>query len=103
MINLLLSSTIYAQISAYTCEGQKVCINAAGNRPVAGVSAACPRFFALGTRIRIADRTLTCDDRTARWIEKKYPNTFDVYVNTEAEAWKIGRQRVEVLIPEQSL
>lgn len=85
-----------AVITAYCC--CQICcgnsspgINAAGKRPIQGISIAGPRSLPLGTRIRIAGMTneFILDDRTA----KKYDGRFDIYFSSHAEARQFGIRR----------
>lgn len=98
-------STMDASVSAYSliesCHNRKngVCIAANGRAPIEGVTIACPRSLALGTRVTIPGMgEYTCQDRTARWIEEKYGPTFDIFMKDHGAALDFGRKKLAVTI-----
>lgn len=101
-------STMDASVSAYSliesCHNRKngVCIAANGRAPIEGVTIACPRSLALGTRVLLMGSDwmgeYVCEDRTAKWIEAKYGPTFDIFMNNQSDAIKFGRQNIKVTI-----
>ena len=91
----ILMLTLMASITQYAATGNR---NAAGLWPQVG-DVACPRSIKLGTKVEIGGKTYTCRDRTARWVEKKFPNTFDIYSEgTRTEMLKWGRRNMKIKI-----
>lgn len=97
------SRTIDGFVSAYSREDschnknkQGECIMANG-QPVREGFIACPRNIKLGTMVIIEGERLTCADRTAKWVEEKYPNTFDVFIDGP-ESKQFGRMKVKAKI-----
>jgi len=91
---------IYGTITAYTCDTD--CITASGLPPLEGRTVACPRSLKLRTAIDIQNiGRRYCEDRTARWVEKKYPNTYDIFVGyrmgEEAKNWGVQKGKITVL------
>lgn len=66
---------------------------ASGTRTKEG-TLACPRTIAFGTKVTIAGKVYTCEDRTS----EKYDGRYDIWMATKAEAFEWGKRRVEVLI-----
>lgn len=91
---------IQADVTAYspyeTCPKGRAenCINAAGQRPREGVSAACPRKIKKGNGFSLLGKRYICDDRTAR----KYDGRFDLYFENRADAIAFGKQRLTIFI-----
>jgi len=88
---------ITAYSKAETCP-QKVCITASGQKADYDIIA-CPRELELGTLIEIEEKIYECGDRTAKWVEEKYGNVFDIWMGENYnEAIKFGRQYQIILI-----
>jgi len=94
-----MTNTIHAVITAY-CICTKCCgphatgLNAAGHKPVEGVSIAGPRAYKLGTRVEINHHVYVIDDRTA----KRFDGRWDVYRASHKSALKWGKQELTVTI-----
>lgn len=73
--------TQYSRIdSCHTVKNGK-CIMASG-RPVYVGAAACPKFLDLGTRVKIDGKSYTCEDRYAKWLDRKRGlPTVDIFVD----------------------
>lgn len=69
----------------------------ANGQPVSEGSVACPRNIKLGTIVEINGFKFTCADREAKWIEEKYPNNFDIFVDGP-EAKQAGRSKAEIKV-----
>lgn len=97
-----------ASVTAYTLQEschnrvRGRCLNAAGQVPREGHSITCPRRYKLGTQVFVkgSERQghYICDDRTAKWIERKYGQAFDIFLNDYHEAIRYGRKTLEVTI-----
>lgn len=89
--------TIHAVVTAYTSSVDETDstphITASGYRTEPG-TIACPAQYAFGTEVKIGDATYTCRDR----MSVKFPNRFDVWVMTKAEAYAWGKETVDVEI-----
>lgn len=85
-------------VTAYTCEGQKDCIDASGHRPIEGQTVACSRRYPLGSIILGQGSSYRCTDRTAKWIENKYPGTVDLFMDSEHRALFFGRKNMKLVI-----
>ncbi len=93
---------IYAQVTKYTkietCPNHQ-CRTANGDAPTKNEGVACPRSIPLGTRVKIEEKTVVCNDRTAR----KYDGRFDIYNGTtqedyqEALAWGVKTLPITIL------
>lgn len=68
------------------------CLMASG-KPVYDGAVACPYDVAFGTKVKIQGRVYTCEDRTARWVQAKWPNTYDIFTFNYNEAVQYGRQK----------
>jgi len=96
--------TMQASITAYSeldsCHN-KNCEMASTKRAYVG-AIACPREISLETKVIVKGTTYTCEDRTAKWVEEKYPNTFDIFFGYGEEAHikalEFGRQNLLVKI-----
>src|SRR3990167_3696687 len=90
----LIEAVVTAYSKAETCPDEE-CITSSGKVAVQGI-VACPRAIKLGTRVEIESKEYECGDRTAKWIEEKYPNTFDIFMGDDFEAYnkavQFGRQ-----------
>lgn len=84
--------------SCHNMNAQGECIMANG-KPVSEGSIACPRNIKLGSIVEINGVRFSCNDRTAEWVQQKFPNTFDIFVDGP-EAKQMGRQRVKIKIYE---
>lgn len=72
------------------------CLTASGTIATAGTTAACPRKYKFGTKIKVDGKIYECQDRLA----KKYDSRFDIFTNESLkEAFKWGKQlkQVEIL------
>lgn len=95
---LLHTQNIVAVTTAYSSKDSchyPNCIMANGKRAYVG-AAACPRKVALGTKIRIDGKNYMCADRTAKWVEEKFGDTYDIFMGYSEESYreaiKYGRQ-----------
>jgi hypothetical protein len=68
------------------------CLMASG-KPVYDGAVACPYDIPFGTQVKIQGRVYTCEDRTARWVQAKWPNTYDIFTYDYNEAVQYGRQK----------
>ena len=69
---------------------------ASGKKVYVG-AVACPRSIKLGTKVEILGKTYVCEDRTAKWVEKKFGPTFDIYSDKPTkELLKFGRRKLNV-------
>jgi len=77
------------------------CIMFSGKSAYIG-AVACPRKYKIGTKVKINGKVYKCEDRTAKWIEKKYPNTFDIFMGYTKESHRRalvwGRQKLYIEI-----
>ena len=89
--------TIGASVSQYTSY-ESPGINASGHWPSEGKSIACPRRIKLGTPVVIEGHPFVCDDRTALWVERRFGDTFDIFVGEYRSARKFGRRNLPVTI-----
>lgn len=72
------------------------CLTASGKIATANLTAACPRKYKFGTKIKIDDKTYECQDR----LNKKYDDRFDLFTNESLkQAFKWGKQlkQIEIL------
>lgn len=99
-----LNKTVKASVTMYSrrdsCHykvGNK-CLTAIGRDTKQGVTLACPRAIALGTKVQINGKTYTCEDRTAKWVETKFGPTFDIFTENYNEAVAFGRKSLAVTI-----
>lgn len=94
------SVTAYSGVESCHYPG---CPTASGKRAYVG-GVACPRSVKLGTKIEIAGKEYTCEDRTAKWIERRYGPAFDIFMGHDKAAHKKalqwGRKKLEVKIYE---
>jgi 3D (Asp-Asp-Asp) domain-containing protein len=100
--------TFNARVTAYspreTCEGGKVdkCITAMGVKPVVGRTVACPRRLPLGTRVMFTQGNMTwyftCEDHYAKWVQEKYGDTVDVFVDSAGGQDLWGNKKLEITI-----
>jgi 3D (Asp-Asp-Asp) domain-containing protein len=97
----MLTNIITATLTAYCCcthccgpnaQG----INAAGKKPVQGMSIAASRSIPLGSTVIWDNRTYKVDDRLA----KKYDARFDIYFDKHSDAKQFGikhKQQVTII------
>lgn len=99
---LIMLVLVIANITHYTkqssCHYPKNggCLTANGSIATAGITAACPRKYKFGTRIKIDGKIYECQDRLA----KRYDSRFDIFTaESLKEAFKWGKQlkHVEIL------
>ena len=88
-------NTFTANVSAYTASadecGKSDGITASGRKVRAHHTIACPRSYALGTKIHFEGYgTYTCDDRGGAIKD----NHFDIYMVTKKEAFAFGRRNL---------
>ena len=93
------------RVSRYTSREtcyHRPCITASGRVAVAGVTVACPYSVPLGTWVVIDGVPYRCDDRTARWIQERRGDTFDIFAGygmaAYSEALRFGVHRSEVSV-----
>jgi len=98
---LILLTFIIASITHYTAESSchypknGGCLTASGKIATANITAACPRKYKFGTKIKIDGKTYECQDRLA----KKYDSRFDIFTNESLkEAFKWGKQSKQIEI-----
>jgi 3D (Asp-Asp-Asp) domain-containing protein len=80
-----MTNLILATITAYVATGH---LNAAGHKPIPGISIAVPRSVPLGSQVTINGHTYIADDRTAR----KYDGRFDIFMDSRKAAIQWGKQ-----------
>jgi 3D (Asp-Asp-Asp) domain-containing protein len=82
------------------CGRQASGINAAGKKPVQGVSIAASRSIPLGSVVKIdgIKNRFIVDDRTA----KRFDGRFDIFFNSHQEAKKFGIKNLKVEIEPQN-
>ena len=86
LILMTASVTMYNS-GTTTASGKKVYVGAT----------ACPRSIKLGTKVEIDGKAYTCEDRTAKWVEKKFGPTFDIYsTSSTPELFQFGRKKMTV-------
>lgn len=90
---------VQAVVTAYTSSVDETDDNpwetASGSRARNGV-VACPSKYEFGTRVAIAGREYTCEDR----MNKRYRDLehFDVWHESKAEAFAFGKQELPITI-----
>lgn len=71
------------------------CLTASGNFATAGITAACPRKYKFGTKIKVDGKMYECQDR----LSKKYDSRFDIFADeTLKQAFKWGKQLKQIEI-----
>lgn len=92
------SVTMYSGVESCHYPG---CPMASGKKAYIG-AAACPKEYKFGTKVMIEGRIVTCEDRTATWIQAKYGSTFDVFAGYSSSSYedavKFGRRELKVKI-----
>jgi 3D (Asp-Asp-Asp) domain-containing protein len=74
------------------------CLTASGEIAKVGITAACPRSIKLGSRIEIGGKKYICQDRYAKWLDKRQGDTYDIFVSDVKTAIKFGKQKKEVKV-----
>lgn len=75
-----------------TVYGKTLCLTAIGQDTQEGVTVACPRDIALGTKVEINGRTYVCQDRYAKYLDaKRGVPTFDVFYEADSQK-PVGNQ-----------
>ena len=93
------SVTKYSRIdSCHNKNDKGECITASGKPVKHGITVACPHKIKLGTKVAINGKIYTCEDRTARWVQAKFGDTFDIFDDSHSAAVKWGRQNLKVAI-----
>ena len=88
--------TILAIITQYNFNSG---LTASGKIPKVGMVASCDRTIPFGTKVEFGGKIYSVEDRTSRWIQKKYVNCFDVYNPASTnELLKIGKKLLPVEI-----
>jgi 3D (Asp-Asp-Asp) domain-containing protein len=92
-------TTFTANLSAYTAAadecGKSDGITASGKKVTPKRTLACPKSYAMGTKVYIEGMgEYTCEDRGGAIKGNK----FDIYVATKAEAFAFGRQNLSVTV-----
>lgn len=72
------------------------CITASGKRATPNHTVACPSFLPLGMVVDIQGKKYVCEDRTAKWVQRKFGPTFDIFTENYQQAKKFGRQTLTV-------
>ena len=96
---MVASITAYTKIE--TCPNSE-CITASGQKASRHLIA-CPYWLELGSKVEIEELgTFICADRTAKYVQEKYGNTFDLWFGEELEdyhqAKNFGRRYLKVKI-----
>lgn len=69
-----------------TVNGKTLCLTAIGQDTQEGVTVACPRDIALGTKVEIMGRVYVCQDRYAKYLDaKRGVPTFDVFYEANSQ------------------
>lgn len=96
LILILANVTHYTKESSCHYPKNGGCLTASGKIATAGITAACPRKYKFGTKIKVDEKIYECQDRTA----KKYNDRFDIFADESLkQAFKWGKQlkQVEIL------
>ena len=94
------ADTITAYCACNKCCGKwsKTGTTSAGTKPVAGRTAAGPRYIPLGTVVYITGVGVrTIEDRTAR----RYDGRWEVYFNSHQSAKAFGKRELKVYVIQQ--
>lgn len=85
----------YTEIEAITSKYTAVetcpnteCVTASGDKPIAGITIACPREIALGTDVEIQGKMYKCQDRTAL----KHNGRYDIFEGYTVEDWQNAKE-----------
>lgn len=91
--------SLNATITGYSAEVAQTddtpTITANGDRVYSG-GIACPSKFPFGTRLLIGGNEYTCNDR----MNKRFPDRFDIFFESRAEAIHFGFKTMKVLVLE---
>ncbi len=92
-------SWVYAEVTTYTSSPDETDdtpdITASGTKTRHG-TLACPSRLAFGRKVEILGKKYTCEDRmNARYRDKEI---YDIWVETKAEAYKFGKQKLIIKI-----
>lgn len=96
--------TYFARVTKYSrkdsCHNPRgdECLTAIGRDTTAHRTLACPRHIRLGTRVRIQGQEYICEDRYAIWVQERFGDTYDIFVEDYDEAVQWGSKRLEVTI-----
>lgn len=94
-------TVLIAEVTAYTSRPEETDdtpeITASGEIVYDG-GIACPTRFEFGTKIEIAGRIYTCNDRMNRRYAES--NHFDIWMESHEDAIHWGRRHVEVVVLE---
>jgi 3D (Asp-Asp-Asp) domain-containing protein len=87
----------YAKNRPLDANGREIVYGASGGVLVSGVS--CASELPFGTKIDLTGYgTVIVQDRTARWVANKYPNTIDIYFSNHDEAIEFGCKQLKGVI-----
>jgi len=95
-VTVIASVTMYSRQSSCHNKRGAVCLTAIGRDTVEGRTIACPYFLHLGIHVVHNNHVYTCEDRTARWVQKKHGPTFDIFIEDNTKALRWGRRDEEV-------
>lgn len=99
LILVLANVTHYTKQSSCHYPRGGGCLTASGKIATPNKTAACPRKYKFGTKIKIDGKVYECQDRTANWVQKKFGDTFDLFMDESLkQAFKFGRQNKQVEI-----
>jgi 3D (Asp-Asp-Asp) domain-containing protein len=91
--------SVTAEITAYTASVDETddtpTITASGATVKDG-QVACPADFSFGDEVLIMNKVYECQDRMHS--KYRYGNYFDIYMETKEEAFRFGRQTLQVII-----
>lgn len=92
-------TVLIAEVTAYTSRPEETDdtpeITASGETVYDG-GIACPTRFKFGTKIEIAGKVYTCNDRMNR--RYAHTNHFDIWYPDKSSALRFGRQKLTVLV-----
>lgn len=95
------STIVLAHVTAYTSSTDETDedphTTASGTKPERG-TLACPSKYDFGTVVTIKGKTYICEDR----MNARYRNSerFDMWVPTKSEAYRWGKQKLQVEVKE---
>lgn len=94
-------TVVYAEISAYTSsvdETDDTPFLTASGAVTGHGTLACPRKYPFGTKVEIAGKLYTCEDRMAQKYRDR--EVFDMWTESKSIAYQWGRRNVNVKIYE---
>lgn len=97
MTRFLILLLLLATITRYNYNSG---LTASGKVPKVGMVASCDRTIKFGTKVIIDGFTYTVEDRTAKWIAKKYGQCFDIYDDRDTKTllqWGKKIKEVKIL------